>query len=56
VIRLPQNVTDPFIVRAAILWRTGAYNTKQIARELHSDEATVWNHMDEIKAAVRRLA
>jgi hypothetical protein len=47
---------DPLTVRAAILWRTGAYTTKEIARELHVDEAEIWNRMDQIKAAARARA
>lgn len=43
---------DPFIERCAIFWRA-RLSTLQIAQCVGTDEATIWNRMDQIKAAAR---
>jgi hypothetical protein len=44
-------MVDPFIVRAAILWKNGK-DTRQIAMELRVPESEVWNRVEQIKARV----
>jgi hypothetical protein len=44
-------MVDPFIVRAAILWKNGK-DTRQIATELRVPESEVWNRVEQIKARV----